>query len=636
MDCVLVVKQTIFMSKFLLTLFTRVIFATFMNQIRKKMTAVSGYKTKEEKKIYSYIDSRRLVVENENIIIVLDSYVVGICGTQRDREKSNHTRWMRFETSKRARPGPIDLVYLCRELNPWAISFNGSSKCVCVTSSAAAVVKDELIDTWPYGDDDHVFDSVNSCVGTFAFNKSFRASMAIFTMETTAAVRKAEKSSRELFNDSGLLLLFFFLYTKLQCTNKRTTSWRKGDDVQRSIELLDKVLSEYDEHESIESGGGIEGGGGGVGGSSVVVISSGGVGVTAATCTSTAQTTTSAADSNSNSSSTEPSIGLTPDDESPSLEKRRRRVTAENFFFRCWRHQSEDDGYMSMNGRKAKMALVALRPVPDCPESQDQNGTPAQEFPPPPEEAERIISTLLPMVSPGNSTKRSDQKQQQRQQQQQQRQNGGAGSQKQWIAHGLDDPKRSGQAVTTQTTLPKTRHQRPYGWENGVGYTGPNGPNNGGNAEPFHLAEPPSPPSKFASLPLDGKLSFNWAPARQQQQNNSSLSTPQEHQNNTTGGSSNKRRRDSSEDGLEDLRQSSEDGLDEEDEENNDDDEEAEDEREDDDDDDDVEDEDESNRPSPEKERASSVSQQSSYTSSPSSSSHLSEASPTERDHQIE
>uniref|UniRef100_A0ABD2W1M0 Uncharacterized protein n=1 Tax=Trichogramma kaykai TaxID=54128 RepID=A0ABD2W1M0_9HYME len=374
----------------------------------------------------------------------------------------------------------------------------------------------------------------------------------------------------------------------------------RGDDVQRSIELLDKVLSEYDEHESIESGGGIEGGGGGVGGSSVVVISSGGgVGVTAATCTSTAQTTTSAADSNSNSSSTEPSIGLTPDDESPSLG-----------------HQSEDDGYMSMNGRKAKMALVALRPVPDCPESQDQNGTPAQEFPPPPEEAERIISTLLPMVSPGNSTKRSDQKQQQRQQQQ--RQNGGSGSQKQWIAHGLDDPKRSGQAVTTQTTLPKTRHQRPYGWENGVGYTGPNGPNNGGNAEPFHLAEPPSPPSKFASLPLDGKLSFNWAQARQQQQqqqqqqNNSSLSTPQEHQNNTTdSSSSNKRRRDSSEDGLEDLRQSSEDGLDEEDEENNDDDEEAEDEREDDDDDDDddddVEDEDESNRPSPEKERASSV-----------------------------
>lgn len=60
-------------------------------------------------------------------------------------------------------------------------------------------------------------------------------------------------------------------------------------------------------------------------------------------------------------------------------------------------HQSEDDGYMSMNGRKAKMALVALRPVPDCPEPQDPAGVSTQEFPPPPEEAERIISTLLPM-----------------------------------------------------------------------------------------------------------------------------------------------------------------------------------------------------------------------------------------------
>lgn len=61
---------------------------------------------------------------------------------------------------------------------------------------------------------------------------------------------------------------------------------------------------------------------------------------------------------------------------------------------------------MSMNGRKAKMALVALRPVPDCPEPQDTTSTEVvqvaasttvQEYPPPPEEAERIISTLLPM-----------------------------------------------------------------------------------------------------------------------------------------------------------------------------------------------------------------------------------------------
>lgn len=57
--------------------------------------------------------------------------------------------------------------------------------------------------------------------------------------------------------------------------------------MQRSIELLDKVLSEYDEHETEGEGGG----GGGVGG-----VGLGDCG-----------------------SSTEPSIGLTPDDESPSL-----------------------------------------------------------------------------------------------------------------------------------------------------------------------------------------------------------------------------------------------------------------------------------------------------------------------------
>ncbi|XP_050452947.1 uncharacterized protein LOC126852314 isoform X4 [Cataglyphis hispanica] len=236
-----------------------------------------------------------------------------------------------------------------------------------------------------------------------------------------------------------------------------TQRWRnpapEGDDVQRSIELLDKVLSEYDEHVEAEGeGGGDSGSGGGSGdrggggnGSGV-----GGVG----DC----------------GSSTEPSIGLTPDDESPSLG-----------------HQSEDDGYMSMNGRKAKMALVALRPVPDCPEPQDFAGVSStQEFPPPPEEAERIISTLLPMVSPGNSSKRNVVGPERR--------NNGR---QQWMEDGM----RHGNAVTTQTTLPKTRHQRPYGWENGT-------------VESLRLAQLPSPPSKFASLPYDGKVSFNWIPPR--------------------------------------------------------------------------------------------------------------------------
>ncbi|XP_032674230.1 uncharacterized protein LOC116845555 isoform X2 [Odontomachus brunneus] len=237
-----------------------------------------------------------------------------------------------------------------------------------------------------------------------------------------------------------------------------TQRWRnpapEGDDVQRSIELLDKVLSEYDEHDAEGEGGG--GGSGSGGGGCVGGGGSGGVG----DC----------------GSSTEPSIGLTPDDESPSLG-----------------HQSEDDGYMSMNGRKAKMALVALRPVPDCPEPQDLAGVSTQEFPPPPEEAERIISTLLPMVSPGNSSKRNvvvGQSSERR----------NAGRQQQWMV-AVEDSMRHGNAVTTQTTLPKTRHQRPYGWENGT-------------VESLRLAQPPSPPSKFASLPYDGKMSFNWIPPR--------------------------------------------------------------------------------------------------------------------------
>ncbi|XP_018057607.1 PREDICTED: uncharacterized protein LOC108693260 isoform X2 [Atta colombica] len=248
-----------------------------------------------------------------------------------------------------------------------------------------------------------------------------------------------------------------------------TQRWRnpapEGDDVQRSIELLDKVLSEYDEHDAESEGdGGGNGSGGGGGGSSsgsgggggcVGNRSGGGIG----DC----------------GSSTEPSIGLTPDDESPSLG-----------------HQSEDDGYMSMNGRKAKMALLALRPVPDCPEPQDPAGVSTQEFPPPPEEAERIISTFLPMVSSGNSSKKNVSQTSERQ--------SNAGSRQQWIV-AVEDSMRHGNAVTTQTTLPKTRHQRPYGWENGT-------------VESLRLTQLPSPPNKFASLPYDVKVSFNWIPPR--------------------------------------------------------------------------------------------------------------------------
>ena len=92
----------------------------------------------------------------------------------------------------------------------------------------------------------------------------------------------------------------------------------RGDDVQRSIELLDKVLSEYDEHEIVEvgEGGVIVDDGGGGGGCNVVgggIVGSNVIGCPIGGGISNLTNTTDC------SSSTEPSIGLTPDDESPSL-----------------------------------------------------------------------------------------------------------------------------------------------------------------------------------------------------------------------------------------------------------------------------------------------------------------------------
>lgn len=74
-------------------------------------------------------------------------------------------------------------------------------------------------------------------------------------------------------------------------------------------------------------------------------------------------------------------------------------------------HQSEDDGYMSMNGRRAKLALELVPPpasevaapttavpvpVPVAVAVAETETDAAPAAPPPPEEAERIISTLLP------------------------------------------------------------------------------------------------------------------------------------------------------------------------------------------------------------------------------------------------
>ncbi|XP_075213159.1 uncharacterized protein LOC142319586 isoform X2 [Lycorma delicatula] len=182
-----------------------------------------------------------------------------------------------------------------------------------------------------------------------------------------------------------------------------------GDEVQRSLELLDRVLSEFDDLEN----------------------------------------------------------GNAPGDESPSLH-------------------SEDDGYMSMNGRRAKFVLSFRPEVPQLPEPPPDPppANEAPDFPPPPEEAERIISTLLPRVSPGNSSKRSSN-----------------GMRRPCVGSlrlgPITDPDEQRVTTATQTTLPKTRHQRPYGWENGP------------TVPPFHLQQQTvNPAVRFGSLPYDGSLQW--------------------------------------------------------------------------------------------------------------------------------
>ncbi|XP_058055452.1 mucin-5AC [Anopheles bellator] len=94
-------------------------------------------------------------------------------------------------------------------------------------------------------------------------------------------------------------------------------------------------------------------------------------------------------------------------------------------------HQSEDDGYMSMNGRRAKFVpdfqptdeAIATSPLQQPaehqqppeqepshyePQQRQQHSLPSDETysPPSPEEAERIISNLLPRISPTTSPKR--------------------------------------------------------------------------------------------------------------------------------------------------------------------------------------------------------------------------------------
>ncbi|KAF5305204.1 hypothetical protein FQA39_LY09292 [Lamprigera yunnana] len=211
-----------------------------------------------------------------------------------------------------------------------------------------------------------------------------------------------------------------------------------SDDVQRSIELLDRVLSEFDDVENANQVQNVQQ-------------------ITDVTSSSQLQQTTS---------NTTANIPTTPDDESPSLG-----------------HQSEDDGYMSMNGRKAKFSLT-FKPLTE--ENFSQSVLPPgdpNDFPPPPEEAERLIATLLPKVSPTKRTKTK-------------RTREFPLTRPQGRLETIPPPPRfqnnslngsyEPKHIATQTTLPKTRHQRPYGWER----------------SDFNLQAPPPPHGfRYGSLP---------------------------------------------------------------------------------------------------------------------------------------
>ncbi|XP_072156530.1 uncharacterized protein [Bemisia tabaci] len=107
------------------------------------------------------------------------------------------------------------------------------------------------------------------------------------------------------------------------------------------------------------------------------------------------------------------------------------------------------------------------------------------DFPPPPEEAERIISTLLPRVSPGNSIQRSNWRRKEEILKK--------------VSHSFQGPISDECRVSsaTQTTLPKTRHQRPYGWETDNASTP--------KAKRERYAHGGK---KFGSLPYDGVVHF--------------------------------------------------------------------------------------------------------------------------------
>ncbi|XP_049948026.1 uncharacterized protein LOC126456318 [Schistocerca serialis cubense] len=167
-----------------------------------------------------------------------------------------------------------------------------------------------------------------------------------------------------------------------------------GDEVQRSLELLDRVLSEFDDLEN---------------GNATAAAAAGAV-------AAGPPSKTAAAAASSVGGSPQPPEGLPgggaaddggggadADGDAEGDGGGAARVPESPLG-----HQSEDDGYMSMNGRRpAKLALdLPLAPAsaaaPAQPAAPGGVAASAAHPPPPPEEAERIISTLLPRLSPGS------------------------------------------------------------------------------------------------------------------------------------------------------------------------------------------------------------------------------------------
>lgn len=307
--------------------------------------------------------------------------------------------------------------------------------------------------------------------------------------------------------------------TATKGTAKGTAATEGSDEVQRSLELLDSVLSEFDD---LENGNLAAGTAPGPPAGTTVLPAS----TTAAL--HPARSIRSMAGSGSGSGSGEGEGDLlisssTPeDDSSPSLS------------LSLGGHQSEDDGYMSMNGRRNKLALnfrphngsagtvglAAVRrgsadmltapekPLPPPP------GVDAADFPPPPEEAQRLIANLLPRVSPNNSVQRgrafvalSGSRSSSSIAPARQRQHVASlpparrHVQGHAQGHALLSPTEPRVTTATQTTLPGTRNQRPFGWEV--------------DSQPPILP----PPNRFASLQTNGLQAHrtqqpSWLPPR--------------------------------------------------------------------------------------------------------------------------